>query len=308
VNRVDSSSGPLDRLAAVAGVVFVVDFASKQWALRHFDAIDPSLTTGWHLAVINNTHLGWGLGTSNSALPLTLILTVAIAALVLRICHQLAAVDPDAPTMLGLLVGSGAANLADALIPPHGVVDFIAFTRSDGVTTSFNVADIMLAIGLVLSIRSMWRIVGAMRGRTLARHRHTSSRMGAWLMRDRLIVSGGHALLAMCAFIWLYSMALAWTVDAGRSAPNSLLCGVGVFAVAFLVSQARMRVLERRAPASAGVLAARRVERVVLDGSVPVFGSEGEVATPRPRDVPRTPEREWQDRPRPDEDREGPAA
>jgi lipoprotein signal peptidase len=307
VNRVYSSSGPLDRLAAVAGVVFVADFASKQWALRHFDGTERSLATGWHLAVINNTHLGWGLGSSESALPLTVVLTLAIAALVLRICHQLTAVDPDAPVMLGLLVGSGAANLADALIPPHGVVDFIGFTTNAGLTTSFNVADVMLAVGLVLSLRSMWRIIGAIRGRVLARpRRRTPARMGALLMRDRLLVSGGHALLAMCAFIWLYSMALAWTSDAGRSAPNSILCGVGVFAVAFLLSQARMRALERRAPASAGALAANRlVERVVLDGSLPVFGSGGEIMTPRHDDAPPAPERARRDRPRLDD---GPAA
>lgn len=86
-------------------------------------------------------------------------------------------------------------------------------------------------------------------------------------MRDRLLVSAGHAMLAMCAFVWLYSMAVALTPDAGRSAPNSLLCGIGVFAVAFVASQARLRILDRRfamlQPASHRVL-----ERVVLDGSV----------------------------------------
>ena len=65
-------------------------------------------------------------------------------------------------------------------------------------------------------------------------------------MRDRLLLSAGHALFAMCAFVWLYSMAVALTPDAGRSAPNSLLCGIGVFAVAFVASQARLRVLDRR--------------------------------------------------------------
>lgn len=298
MNRVHSSSGPLDRLAAIAGVVFVADFASKQWALRHFEASDPSLASGWHLAVINNTQLGWGLGSSESALPLTLVLTVAIAALVLRICRPLAAVDPASPTMLGLLVGAGAANLADALIPPHGVVDFIAFTTSDGVTTSFNVADVILAVGLVLSLRSMWRIIDAMRGRAFARpRRRTPARTGAWLMRDRLLVSGGHALLAMCAFIWLYSMALAWTPDAGQSAPNSLLCGVGVFALTFLVSQARLRVLDRRSELGSALRARSAIERVVLDGSIPAFGSGDDAVRPRPVDAPRAPVREWRDVP-----------
>jgi lipoprotein signal peptidase len=294
VNRARSWSGPLDRLAAIASVVFVVDCATKQWALRYLASSDATIVSGWHLAVVNNTRLGWGLGSSASALPLTLVLTVAIGALVIRIARPLASVDPSASTMLGLLVGAGAANLADALIPPHGVVDFIAFTAPDGITTSFNVADVILAIGLALSIRSMWRIVLAIRGRVPASlRRRTPSGVGAPLMRDRLLVSGGHALLAMCAFIWLYSMALAWTPDAGRSAPNSLLCGIGVFAVAFLVSQVRGRLVERRAPSLDVALAANRaLERVVLDGSVPAYASGDDVGASRPDGRPRDPVRE----------------
>lgn len=86
-------------------------------------------------------------------------------------------------------------------------------------------------------------------------------------MRDRLLVSAGHALLAMCAFVWLYSMAVALTPDAGRSAPNSLLCGIGVFAVAFVASQARLRVLDRRF-AMLQPSSHRVIERVILDGSL----------------------------------------
>jgi lipoprotein signal peptidase len=291
VIRVQNRSGPLDRLAVVAGLVFVTDFSTKQWALQNVARSDASLAIGWHLAIVNNTHLGWGLGSANSALPVTIILTVAIAALVLRICYPLTAVDPGAPTMLGLLVGAGAANLADALIPPHGVVDFIAFTTPDGMTTSFNVADIILAVGLVLSVRSMWRIVLTMRGRVVSRPRQrTSARTGAPRMRDRLLVSGGHALVAMCGFIWLYSMAIAWTPDAGRSAPNNLLCGIGVFAVAFLVSQARMRANQRRVTSLNPTLAATRaLERVVLDGSLPAFALGDELPERKRDQAPNAP-------------------
>ena len=87
-------------------------------------------------------------------------------------------------------------------------------------------------------------------------------------MRDRVLISAGHALLAMCVFVWLYSMAIALTPDAGRSAPNSLLCGVAVFGIAFLVSQARQRVAERQLVASLRRLTPA-LERVVLDGSIP---------------------------------------
>ena len=105
-------------------------------------------------------------------------------------------------------------------------------------------------------------------------------------MRDRVLMSAGHALLAMCGFVWLYSMALAFTSDAGRSAPNSLLCGVGVFAVAFLTSQASLRLADRRLIAKLRALPARSRERVVLDGSIP-GAALTDLPTVRQRPVPR---------------------
>jgi hypothetical protein len=204
--------------------------------------------------------------------------------------------------MLGLLVGSGAANLADALIPPHGVVDFIAFTPANGTTTSFNIADVMLAIGLALSLRAMWRIVLRIRGRAPTwPHLRTSSRTEAFAMRDRVLLSSGHALLAMCAFIWLYSMVLPWLPEQGRSAPNSLLCGVGVFAVTFMISRARSRLIDRHASVVDEVLRGRPIERLVLDSSVPAFARSDERRSPRSDDAPRAPIRDSHEQPRADE-------
>jgi lipoprotein signal peptidase len=281
--------GPLDRLATTASLVFIADFATKQWALRTLPIDgDRPLGAGWHLAIINNTHLAGGFESGGFELPLTAILTTIIAVMVLRICRPLTAVDGSAPTMLGLLVGAGAANFADALIPPHGVVDFITFATSTGIATSFNVADVVLAFALVLCVRTMWRIGQTMRGRVVpasrARHAQLS---GALLMRDRVLLSAGHALLAMCGFVWLYSMALALTPDAGRSAPNSLLCGVAVFAVAFVASQARLRIADRRVAGNLRSVPTHALERLVLDGSVPVVGTDTEAPPDRLRPVPR---------------------
>ena len=103
-------------------------------------------------------------------------------------------------------------------------------------------------------------------------------------MRDRVLLSAGHALLAMCAFVWLYSMAIAFTPDAGRSAPNSLLCGVGVFAIAFVASQAWSRLGDRRLLAHFRSVPNRAVERVVLDSSLP---AAPDIPARRPRLVPR---------------------
>jgi len=263
--------GPFDRLAAAASLAFIADFATKQWALRTLGAGDQPLGAGWHLTVVNNTHLAGGLEGGGFELPVTAILTTVVAALVLRVCRQLASVDDLAPVTFGLLLGAGAANFADALLPPHGVVDFIAFTGSNGITTSFNVADVVLAVALALCARTVWRIALTMRGRVSPlRSLRPAQLSGAAPMRDRMLLSAGHALLAMCAFVWLYSMALALTPDAGRSAPNSLLCGVGVFAIAFAASQARLRLADRQFAASMRTLQSSSIERVVLDGSIPV--------------------------------------
>jgi lipoprotein signal peptidase len=270
-----------------ASLVFIADFVSKQWALHTLaPETDRSFGAGWHLAVVNNTHLAGGVQNGGFELPLTAVLTTIVAVLVLRICRQLAAIDTTAPTALGMLVGSGAANLADSLIPPTGVVDFIAFTSNTGATISFNVADVVLVIALVLCLRSVWRIAQTIRGRARPRAFSHSPYSGALQMRDRLLVSAGHALLAMCGFVWLYSMAIALTPDAGRSAPNSLLCGVGVFALAFAASQARLRLTSRRVFEKLALVPRPGIERVVLDGSVANL-PRGDARIERPRPRPR---------------------
>ena len=102
-------------------------------------------------------------------------------------------------------------------------------------------------------------------------------------MRDRVLLSAGHALLAMCAFVWLYSIVIAFTPDAGRAAPNSLLCGVGVFAIAFVTSRAWLRLGDRRLLARLRSRPTRSIERVVLDGSLPAAADS---PPRRPRLVP----------------------
>ena len=107
-------------------------------------------------------------------------------------------------------------------------------------------------------------------------------------MRDRILLSAGHAMLAMCGFVWLYSMAVAWTPDAGRSAPNSLLCGVGVFALAFVTSQARLLLADRRLVAKRSLIPLSSSERVVLDGSITTTElTDLPRGRPRPHPAPR---------------------
>jgi lipoprotein signal peptidase len=278
--------GPIDRLATTASLVFIADFATKQWALRALVNADRPIGAGWHLALVNNTRLAGGLTAGGFELSITALLTTVVALLILLVCRQLATIDGTAPNAFGLVVGAGAANLADAILPPHGVVDFIAFSGPRG-ETSFNVADVLLAVGLALFLRTIWRIALTQRGGVFTRRRARHAQFsGVPLMSDRVLLSAGHALLAMCGFMWLYSMAVAFTPDAGHSAPNSLLCGVGVFAIAFLTSRTRQRLADRRLLAAFRSAPSRSLERVVLDGSIP-GAALTDLPVERPRTVPR---------------------
>lgn len=294
---------PLERLAVLAGWVFIADFATKEWALHfltdHGDRL--ALPPGLHLALVNNTRLGGGLEVAGFELQVTAVVTLALIAIVVRTCNQLAAVDAAAPTMLGLLLGAGTANLADALIPPKGVVDFIAISlpgNGDLATVTFNVADIAAAVGLVLCCRTVLRIAQTVRGRRpIPALRRAALAVALQPMRQRVLIAGGHALLAMCGFVWLYSMVIALTPDAGRSAPSSLICGVAVFAAVFATSSARLWLAARReVPVSAPLVegVARPMERVVLDGSLAVVrGASTDLPRPpkprREKDVPVAP-------------------
>jgi lipoprotein signal peptidase len=278
-------ASPLERLALIAGVAFLIDFASKAWALKFLDIEDgaASHVLGLHLAIVNNDGLAWGLQTG-VALELTAVLTLVLGAIAVRVCGALTEIDDGAPLAFGLLLGAGASNLADALVPPSGVVDFIAVTKSDGWMTTFNLADVAAAIGLALCCRTILRIALALRDRRpiLAGPRPAAEDR-LMTPRARVLLSAGHALVGMCGFVWLYSMILAWMPDAGRSAPNSLIGGLGAFAATFIVSQVRMRRVARQEPARAEARPRRRLtrlrERVVLDGSVAYEASEGQPET-----------------------------
>ena len=292
----------MERLAAIASVIFIADFASKRWALAHLETLSSS-GPGLHLAVVNNTRLAWGLETGGFELEVTALATIAIVVVIARIARQLSAVDSSAPTMLALLLGAGAANLADALIPPHGVVDFIAITTASGASTAFNVADIAAAIGLGLCARTAWRIGQTIVGRRALPEQPRARRFALATVRSRLLVSGAHALVAMCAFVWIYSMAVAWTPDAGASAPSALLLGAGIFAATFVASQTRLAIRALRHQHAAITAHVQPViERVVLDGSLASGAADrgDEHPAPRARRVRRDVRLPYEARPLPD--------
>ena len=118
------------------------------------------------------------------------------------------------------------------------------------------------------------------------------------------------ALVIACTFILVYSLAIVWLPDAGRSAPSALLLALGVFGTVFVAVYAEMALAERREMraaeranlevalgepgwrplvADSGVAfesgtTADGPERMIFDGSVPGAGdgttSSGESAPP----------------------------
>ena len=103
-------TGPLNRLATTASVVFLADFAAKQWALGVLAAeSDRSPALGWHLAIVNNTRLAGGLQSAGLELPVTAILTTIVVVLV-------------ATAVVPQLSSLGGTRFPDSLLHGHGVV------------------------------------------------------------------------------------------------------------------------------------------------------------------------------------------
>jgi len=118
------------------------------------------------------------------------------------------------------------------------------------------------------------------------------------------------ALVIACTFILLYSLAIVWLPDAGRSAPSALLLALGVFGTVFVAVYLEMVLAERRearavaqveseladpvwhrglladaSEASAAAELDEEVDRMVIDDSHPGRdASRRAEATPRPRD------------------------
>lgn len=73
-------------------------------------------------------------------------------------------------------------------------------------------------------------------------------RGSGWLgMPSRFDRAATPALVIACSFILLYSLAIVWLPDAGRSAPSALLLALGVFGTVFVAVYAEMVIAERRA-------------------------------------------------------------
>lgn len=131
----------------IAGVVALVDQLTKAWALsvlsggRNIPLIGETLD----LRLVRNPGSAFGFFANSTEwiFLASLAVTLGVAVWALR--------DPEAPAVLGLVLGGGLGNLIDRLVRPPGggsghVIDFIYLSF----WPTFNLADAAIVIGVGL--------------------------------------------------------------------------------------------------------------------------------------------------------------
>jgi signal peptidase II len=147
--------GAIRRLAilAIAGLVVLVDQASKTWALHH--AAEPRHVI-WtlRLAVTFNSGTAFGLGQDSTAIIVAGIVVLVIVLLGLGRKASRTATWP-ASVAMGALLGGALGNLADRLLRHHqgAVIDFIDLRW----WPVFNVADAAITVGAALLALVLFR-------------------------------------------------------------------------------------------------------------------------------------------------------
>jgi lipoprotein signal peptidase len=152
---------PLAALGATAAAVVVIHESSKALALQLLPELDAAQTRFLQLGVLHNDDLAWGLSAGAESVGVSAVAALVILGLSLAVCGALAAQDRAAPVMLGLIVGAGVANAADALTPPAGVVDWIVVGAGSGIV--MNLADVAVLVGVCLCARTVYRLALAIR-------------------------------------------------------------------------------------------------------------------------------------------------
>lgn len=158
-------------IAAVAATGLVVDLSTKAWAWETLRRHPPKrLIRGFfHLEFAFNTGAAFGfLRDANWSRWAFVAVTVAAVAYVLRLGWRWAHGGVLAPVAVGLLVGGALGNLHDRLFREmllfdrsvrHGVVDFLViFYWPKHRWPAFNVADVLLLLGMVLLVWALWRV------------------------------------------------------------------------------------------------------------------------------------------------------
>ena len=141
---------PPRRLAwggAVAGLVIVLDQATKSWALRAL--ADGAVELVWTLRLRLSFNSGAAVGIGRGVAPLLIAVGVVVLVVLIGTGRSTPATRLSS-VALGLVVGGAAGNLADRVFRGHGgaVVDFIDLQW----WPVFNVADIAITCGAALLV------------------------------------------------------------------------------------------------------------------------------------------------------------
>lgn len=154
---------------AFGGVALLVafgDILTKQLAMTLLPASGTTLgflPDRLRLLPVLNDQAAFGVGLGTYTWEINVVVTLATIVLIMCVCRDLAALDPWAPRILGLIAGAALGNLMSLTMNPGGVPDFLALTIGGGREIVMNFADIAAYLGLVLLGRLVWRIVHAMR-------------------------------------------------------------------------------------------------------------------------------------------------
>lgn len=152
----EGSRRRIGALVSVAGLVFVLDLATKLWVVAKLEGEPPIEVIGTvlQLDVVRNRGAAFGIGEA-----LTIALT-AIAVIVIAVIARIARKLYSTPwaIALGLLLGGAFGNLADRIFRSPGVfqgavVDFIAPTHF----AVFNLADSAIVCGGILIVLLSFR-------------------------------------------------------------------------------------------------------------------------------------------------------
>jgi lipoprotein signal peptidase len=152
----------------VALLVALGDTFTKQIAMALVPASGASLGVlpdRIRLLPVLNDQAAFGIGLGTYTWEINVVVTVATILLIMRVCKDLAAVDPWAPRILGLIAGAALGNLISLTLSPGGVPDFIAVTIWGGREIVMNFADIAAYLGLALIGKLVVSILRAMKER-----------------------------------------------------------------------------------------------------------------------------------------------
>jgi lipoprotein signal peptidase len=174
---------PLIPLLRIALLIAAGDLLTKQVAVLWVGTLEPHVSSAVRFGVVHNDKGAFGLTAGDYTFELSLVLTLAALVLIVPVARDLARIDERAPAALGLIAGGAIGNLVSLLASPAGVVDFIAVQRADGAGIVLNVADIGAYAGVVMLMRTIAMVIGAIRrNRTANATAHAADR-GAALNR-----------------------------------------------------------------------------------------------------------------------------